>query len=208
MTPPVPAIIAVLSHLNFRTLARCDISPWAVQAALYHCQWLSHSSWKFFVFFLQCGVGAHSQALPCIMKRPRERVSVLRKPSEDPNQKAPAPIYPNLFSHPHLRPTLAKKSASTCRIRKDGLQKYPQMQESSRNRAPLPPPFLLLLFLLLLLLSFLSHFPSFFFFWQHGSLNEKKCKCCRPRQRLRHLFQRVTPLSEFRFHLLLLNPHV
>lgn len=54
-----------------------------------------------------------------------------------------------------------------------------------------------------------SHtFPSFFFFLQHGSLNEKKCKRCRPRQRLRHLFQRVTPLSEFRFHLLLLNPHV
>lgn len=119
-------------------------------------------------------MGAHSQALPCIMKRPRERVSVLRKPSEDPNQKAPAPIYPNLFSHPHLRPTLAKKSASTCRIRKDGLQKYPQMQESSRNRAPLPPPLLLLLFFLLLLLSFLSHFPSFFFFLATWVTKRKK----------------------------------
>ena len=111
--------------------------------------------------------------------------------SKSPHPPHP-PFSPNLFSHPHLSPTLAKKSASTCRIRKDGLQKYPQTQESSRNRAPLPPPSLLLL--LLLLFSFRSHLSFIFFFYNTGHCTKKKkCKCCRPRQRLRRLFQRVTP---------------
>ena len=122
--------------------------------------------------------------------------------------KAPAPSSPNLFFYPHLRPTLAKKSASTCKIRKDRLQKYPKRRShqepesccrrgksmltaatppavdhhssSSSSRSSSPSPHTVSCSLL-----------------QHRSSHKTvccKCKRCRPQQRLHWLFQKLTPL--------------
>lgn len=56
--------------------------------------------------------------------RPRKRVSISKKPSEDPNQKPPKKLF--FFTHTWDPPWQKKKSASTCKIRKDRLQKYPK----------------------------------------------------------------------------------
>ncbi len=148
------------------------------------------------------------------------RVSILEKPLEDPNQKLPPPFpQPFLLPTPETHP--GKKSASTCKIRKDRLQKYPKRRShqeteccvregkcaltgatppavdhrssssSSRSSAPSLTPSLLLC----------------------GSAGHStklcavrgccKCKRCTPQQRLQWLFQKLTPLSRFRFHFLL-----
>lgn len=122
--------------------------------------------------------------------------------------ESPRPHLPQPFLSPTPETHPGKKICIYLQNKKGRAAKIPAnagvIKKQSAAATPTPPtPFLPPASPLLPLTL-----PFIFFFWQHGSLNEKKCKCCRPRQRLRHLFQRVTPLSEFRFHLLLLNPHV
>lgn len=129
----------------------------------------------------------------------------MKKPLEDPYQKPPLP-----FSQPFLLPTPEthpgkNKSASTCKIRKDCLQKYPKCRShqeteccvrgkcaltapavdhrssSSRSSSPY-------LTSSLLLCCSTGHYTKLC-----TVCGCCKCKRCRPQQRLRWLFQKLTP---------------
>lgn len=131
----------------------------------------------------------------------------MKKSLEDPNLSPPPPpilSQPFLLPAPEAHP--GKKSAPTCKIRKDRLQKYPQTQKSSRNRVlreeeeeeecadgcfgtSCRPPLLLLA----LLFSFACTFSLSLQDGHYTTRGHWKCKSCRPQQRLQWLLQKMTP---------------
>ncbi len=124
MALPVPPIIAVFSCLVHLRLCSY-IFQWAVQASLYCCQRLLHCGWKF------SGVQSGPQSNLTMYYEShftdlKRESAILEKPSEDPNQKPSPPFLPtSSFTHA-WEPPWQKKSASTCKIRKGCLQKYPK----------------------------------------------------------------------------------
>lgn len=131
----------------------------------------------------------------------------MKKSLEDPNLSPPPPpvlSQPFLLPAPETHP--GKKSAPTCKIRKDRLQKYPQTQKSSRNRVlreeeeecadgcfgtSCRPPLLLLA----LLFSFACTFSLSLQDGHYTTRGHWKCKSCRPQQRLQWLLQKMTPCA-------------
>lgn len=127
----------------------------------------------------------------------------MKKSLEDPNLSPPPPpilSQPFLLPAPEAHP--GKKSAPTCKIRKDRLKKYPQTQKSSRNRVlreeecadgcfgtSCRPPLLLLA----LLFSFACTFSLSLQDGHYTTRGHWKCKSCRPQQRLQWLLQKMTP---------------
>lgn len=160
--------------------------------------------------------GPHSDLTMCYESHfiDRERESAFRRNPRRIQIKSHPPCFPNLFFYPHLRPTLAKKSASTCKIRKDRLQKYPKRRSHQETECCVSAKSALLAATAPAVdhhsSSSRSSSPSLTLSLLHccctghctklcAVRGRCKCKRCRPQQRLQLLFQRLTPLSSSDF---------